>query len=95
MDEEHVLTVSELAKRWKCDDDSIRRYERNGRIKRAEDIPGVKFSVSLIEQIENKWDDPLSPLERRRLEKTIENKDKIIAELQEKLLKIKNTVLEV
>lgn len=92
MDGEYVLTTSELAKRWKCDESSIQRYERDGRIRRAEDIPGVKFSVALIEQMENKWDDPLSPLERRRLEKLLKQKDETIKELQDKLLKIRNMV---
>lgn len=66
-----VLTVSELMERWKLSESSIRNMVASGNLKTIPGLPGVKFSVKYIEDREAAGleYDPLSPFERRRLEK--------------------------
>ena len=77
-----LLTVEELAKRWGFKPQTIREMEKDGKILRVKNISGVRFSlhdILLIEQDLN----PLSPLERKRLELEIKNKDNEIAKLKD------------
>ena len=80
-----VLTTKQLAERWECKNQQI--YERvdNGTLKTIKHLPKHRFSVAYIEEIERADCDPLSPMERRRLEmrivtleKQLEEKDKVI-----------------
>ena len=66
-----VLTVAELADRWQCSENAIRTKVNSRKLKIIPDAPGQKFLLSYIEQLEalGMDTDPLSPFERRRLEK--------------------------
>ena len=66
-----VLKVDELMKRWKLSESSIRNMVASGNLKTIQGIPGVRFSLKYIEDREavGLEYDPLSPFERRRLEK--------------------------
>lgn len=71
MTEKTVLTVAELAKRWQCSESAIRSMVSTRNLKTVHDAPGVRFLVKYIEEREaiGLELDPLSPFERRRLEK--------------------------
>ncbi len=66
-----VLKVDELMERWKLSESSIRNMVASGNLKTIQGIPGVRFSLKYIESRESAGLelDPLSPFERRRLEK--------------------------
>lgn len=90
---EAVLTTKELAKRWKCDPSSIYLMRDKGELKTIPKIPGVKFSISYIEEIESEGLDPLSPRQKRVLEKKLEEKEAYIKRLEEKLQTIKQLLV--
>ena len=48
-----VYTVAELAKRWKCHENTVREWEQAGRLHRLPNIPGVRYSAIEIAQLEN------------------------------------------
>ena len=83
-----VLTVAELADRWQCSENAIRTKVNSRKLKIIPDAPGQKFLLSYIEQLEELGmdTDPLSPFERRRLEKERDSW-KIKAENLENILK--------
>ena len=66
-----VLKVDELMKRWKLSESSIRNMVASGNLKTIQGIPGVRFSLKYIEDREAVGldYDPLTPFERRKLEK--------------------------
>lgn len=71
MENTTVLTVAELSERWQCSENAIRTKVNSRKLKIIPDAPGQKFLLSYIEQLEalGMDTDPLSPFERRRLEK--------------------------
>ena len=88
-----VLTTKELAERWKCDTNTITEMVRTGKLKAIEGAPKYRFGVRYIQEYEDADCNPLSPLERRRLEKEIaslnelvKKKDSILADIRIKLL---------
>lgn len=89
---EAVLTTKELAKRWKCDPSSIYLMRDKGELKTIPKIPGVKFSLAYIEEIESEGLDPLSPRQKRLLEEQIAKKDDYIKQLEEKLQAIRQLI---
>lgn len=89
---EAVLTTKELAQRWKCDPSSIYLMRDKGELKTIPKIPGVKFSLAYIEEIESEGLDPLSPRQKRYLEKQLEEKEAYIKKLEEKLQAIRQLI---
>lgn len=87
---DEVLTVSDLAQRWKCENQTIYKMREQGRIKSNPNLPGVKFTLEYIKGIETYGTDPLSPFERRKfeekikgLEEEVENFKKIFRQIGE------------
>ncbi len=91
MEEKTVLTVSDLAKRWQCSESAIRSMLSTRKIKAIPDVPGIKFLVKYIEELEELGTqiNPLSPTERRRLEKERDYWKDRAAKLEEILKKIR------
>lgn len=71
MEEKTVFTVADLAKRWQCSDNAIRSMVNTRKLKKIPGVPGIKFLVRYIEDLEELGmdTDPFSQFERRRLEK--------------------------
>lgn len=90
---EAVLTTKELATRWKCDPSSIYLMREKGELKTIPKVPGVKFSLAYIEEIESEGLDPLSPRQKRILERKLEEKEAYIKRLEEKLQTIKQLLI--
>ena len=86
-----VLTVAELSKRWQCSENAIRTKVNSRKLKIIPDAPGQKFLLSYIEQLEELGmdTDPLSPFERRRLEKENESLKTQVVALKDILKKIR------
>lgn len=77
--EQTLLSRKDLAKRWRFTDTKvISNYEADGIIKRVQGIPTPRYSLYEIEKIETLGQNinPLSPMERRRLERRIEDLEK-------------------
>lgn len=89
---EAVLTTKELAQRWKCDPSSIYLMREKGELKTIPKIPGIKFSLAYIEEIESEGLDPLSPRQKRILERKLEEKEAYIKRLEEKLQAIRQLI---
>lgn len=72
MDEELLLTVSDLAERWRVNETSIRRYVADGVITPCKGVPGVRFHPKYIAELEGVELERFSPLEKKRLERELE-----------------------
>jgi hypothetical protein len=91
--EKALVSRKTLAVRW--DYDSIRAIvdmEQEGIITRIPEVPSPRYSMEEILKIESlgKEANPLSPLERRRLEKRIEELEKELGVYKEKVTNLKN-----
>ncbi len=86
-----VLKVDDLMKRWKLSESSIRNMVASGNLKTIQGIPGVRFSIKYIEDRESTGlqYDPLSPYERKRLEKENESLRERVVALEGILKKIR------
>lgn len=88
--EKTLFSRKDLMKRWGVSYQSIINYENNGTLTRNPNFENPMYYLEEVLKIESLNEiDPLSPLERRRLEKEIEEKDKKIAMLEAKLNQIK------
>lgn len=90
-----LISRKTLAERWDYDSTrAIIDMEQEGIITRIPEVSSPRYSMEEILRIENLGKDanPLSPLERRRLEKEIEEKDKKIAMLEAKLNRVQTAL---
>ena len=67
-----LLTVRDLSNRWGYSEATIRKYISDGIITPCKGVPGVLFNPKYINELEGLEHEPLSPWERKRLEKQIE-----------------------
>ena len=67
MDE--ILTRAEVAQRWKCSVSALDGMIKANVIKPCKKLPGVKFKFSDVLAAEGTKFNPLSPMEKRRLER--------------------------
>ena len=89
MEKKTLLNIDELAERWGVDKTTIRRMREKGEIKAVKAFGNLKFNINDVLKIEGSGSiDPLSPLERRRLEIELQNKDNEIARLNAILSKM-------
>lgn len=66
---ESVLISREtLAKRWEVSVSTINKYEVDGVIQRVPNIPSPRYNIEDIKKLEGSELNPMSPLERRRLQ---------------------------
>jgi hypothetical protein len=90
--EQTLLSRQDLAKRWGFNSTKvIENYELSGIIKRVPNLPTPRYSIYEIEKLEMVGQDlnPLSPLERRRLEKKVDDLEKELSLYKEKFINIK------
>lgn len=90
--EQTLLSRQDIAKRWGFSSTKvIENYELNGIIKRVPNLPTPRYSLYEIEKLEILGQDikPLSPLERRRLEKKVEDLEKELNFYKEKFASMK------
>ena len=89
--EQTLISRQNLAKRWNYESTKpIEAFEKAGVLRRVPLPNSIRYSIEEIEQIENLGQDinPLSPLERRRLERRIELLKKENAKLKEMIIQI-------
>lgn len=82
--EQTLLSRESLATRWDLTTRTIINYELDGVITRNPKIPVPRYNMQEILILEGTELNPLSPLERRRLEKRIEELEKELSFYKEK-----------
>lgn len=92
-----IYSVNELAERWGLHPSSVREMERDGKLHRLPDIPGVRFSAAEVLQLESVGLDAraMSAWERRQLEAQIRDRDAIIAKYERKITDMMRILQEV
>lgn len=93
--EKALLSRKTLAERWDFTSTQvIENYEAQGIITRVLSLPTPRYSLSEIEKIEMVEDiNPLSPIERKRLERKIEQLQAEIERYRRKFEIIRSQVL--
>ena len=81
-----IYSVNELAERWGLHPSSVREMERDGKLHRLPDIPGVRFSAAEVLQLESIGKDAkaMSAWERQQLEAENRELKETIARYQKK-----------
>lgn len=92
---DRLLTKKDLAERWQVTETSIDNWRRDGILTTCKGVPSVRFSPQHIEELEGIKLDKFSPLERKKLEKELENeirtvelRDREIADLKSKITRM-------
>lgn len=89
-----LITREELAKRWPFDTRTIQRYESDGILTRNPNFKKPTYYMEEVLKLEGSELNPLSPLERRRLEKEIENLKKELTFYKEMFSNIKMLLVQ-
>ena len=81
-----LFSVNELAERWGYDPSTIRQMERDGKLHRLPEIPGVKFSAAEVCRLESIGRDAeaMSPWERKRMQEEIDELKRQLDEYQKR-----------
>ena len=90
--EQVLLSRDDLATRWNTSVKSIQRYEEVGIITRVPKLPVPRYNIAEILKLEGTELNPLSPLERRRLESKIRDLEKEKLHYQEQINIIRQTI---
>lgn len=88
MEDVRLLSVKDLAIRWKKDEGTIRRYVAEKTITPCKNVPGMMFHPSYIAKLEGVELDKFSPLERRKMQQRIEDLETIVKLQSEQLRKV-------
>lgn len=67
-----LISRQMLAERWSLTPQAILNYENEGVITRNPNIPTPRYNLYDIRKIEGAQLDPLSPIERKRLEREVD-----------------------
>ncbi|MBD5642729.1 helix-turn-helix domain-containing protein [Clostridium botulinum] len=70
---EKLLTQKDLAERWQVSVKAIESYRQQGIINPVKGIPSIRFNPQDIAKLEGAKLERFSPLERKRMEREIEN----------------------
>ena len=74
--EQVLISRETLAKRWDVTTRTVINYEQEGLITRNPNVPVPRYNLEEIMRLEGTELNPLSPLERRILEKKIRDLEK-------------------
>ena len=92
-----IYSVNELAERWGMHPSSVREMEKDGKLHRLPDIPGVRFSAAEVLQLESVGLEAraMSAWERRNLEAENRELKEIIARYEKKFTDMMMILTEV
>lgn len=68
-----LLTQKDLAERWQVSIKAIESYRQQGLITPVEGIPSIRFNPQHIAELEGTRLERFSPIERKRLEREVED----------------------
>ena len=85
-----VINAEALAKRWDCSPGSIRNMEHDGLLHRLPDLPGARYSIVEVTQLESIGPEAkgLTAWERKQKDEEIRSLREKVNELQARLIKI-------
>ena len=83
-----LLTKADLAKRWQVSEHTIDEYREKRIIAPVKGLPSIRFTAQHIAEVEGTKLERFSPIERRKLEREIE-------ELKLKLKKAEEIIAQV
>lgn len=90
MSEKTLLSRNSLAERWDFEPNTLIKYEQEGIITRNPNFKAPRYYMEEVLQIEALREiNPLSPLERRRLEKRVAQLEYENNMLKDKIVNIK------
>jgi len=89
-----LISRETLAKRWEITTRTVINYEQEGLLTRNPNVPVPRYNLEEIMRLEGTELNPLSPIERRRLERAIEERDKKIELLENKINKIQLALMQ-
>ena len=87
-----LLTKQDLADRWQVSTTTIDRWVDDGVISPVKGLPSKRFNLEHVLQLEGAEIGSLSPLERKRLEKEIEQLERENEELERENEELKDYV---
>lgn len=93
--EEKLLTKKDLAERWQVATITIDRWVADGVVTPVKGLPSIRFSMQHILELEGVEIGKFSPLERRRLEKQMEELKNTLEDLETKNIELKDYVRNV
>lgn len=82
MDDIKLLSVRDLAQRWNRDEYTIRKYISQGILTPCKGVPGCFFHPAYIAELEGVELERFSPIEKRRLERKLQEVEKENEELR-------------
>lgn len=74
-----LLTQKDLAERWQLTVRAVENCRKDGVITAVKGVPGIRFTLQQIEELEGTQLERFSPIERKRLEREIETLKQKIA----------------
>lgn len=86
--EKVLLTQKELAERWNCSVQSIEGHRKSGILKQCPNVPGIRYHIDHIMELEEVKLEKFSPVYRRKLENENE-------QLKQELDKYKQIVADI
>lgn len=97
-----LLTKKDLAERWQVTETSIDNWRREGTLTACKGMPVIRFSPQHIAELEGAKLEKFSPLQRKKLEKELENeirtvelRDREIADLKSRITQMLSIGAEV
>jgi len=85
----NLLTKKDLAERWQVSEQAIDDYRTKGIITAVKGLPSIRFNPQHIAEIEGTKLERFSPIERKKLEREIEelrlklkNSETVVARIQ-------------
>lgn len=85
---EKLLTKKDLAQKWQVSEQAIDDYRARGIITPVKGLPSVRFNPQHISEVEGTKLERFSPIERRKLEREIEELKLQLARAEEFISKI-------
>ena len=77
-----LLTQKDLAKRWQVTVASIKNWREEGLLQPVKGLPVIRFTEQYISELEGVKIERFSPLERKRMERRLEQLEKENEELK-------------
>lgn len=90
-----LLTQKDLAERWQVSVKAIESYRQQGIITPVDSIPSIRFNPQHIAELEGTKLERFSPLERRRMERELEQLKEENKKLKDILSKVLSDVSEI
>ena len=90
-----LITKKDLAEHWQVSPQTIDNYIANGVISPIKAIPSVRFNPQYIAKLEETELSPMSPLERRRLKRELDEWKSRAEKAEKALMKVNIDIMDI